>query len=192
MASLASSPSGRTVSDHSTPVSMQPSGPVPAAATVASGSGPHDEKPAALGIPQSADEAMRAWNVVLGALEKRNMFSVFAPFQHARVMKWTPDALELGFPIDVHAMGEMAHDRVEDLKNLIRELGPDQKAVRVTVKLLDDGESKAAGARSVLETTQDKSRAERTKREAEAREHPITKHVLQTFGASIKEIKTDV
>ena len=39
---------------------------------------------------------------------------------------------------------------------------------------------------------QDKSRAEKTKREAEAREHPITKHVLQTFGASIKEIKTDV
>jgi len=29
-------------------------------------------------------------------------------------------------------------------------------------------------------------------REAEAREHPITKHVLQTFGAQIKEIKTDV
>ena len=34
--------------------------------------------------------------------------------------------------------------------------------------------------------------AERSKRETEAREHPITKHVLQTFGASIKEIKTDV
>ena len=28
--------------------------------------------------------------------------------------------------------------------------------------------------------------------ESEAREHPITKHVLQTFGAQIKEIKTDV
>ena len=36
------------------------------------------------------------------------------------------------------------------------------------------------------------SHAERTKRETEAREHPITKHVLQTFGAQIKEIKTDV
>ena len=44
----------------------------------------------------------------------------------------------------------------------------------------------------MLETTQDRSRVERTKREAEAREHPITKHVLQTFGAQIKEIKTDV
>ena len=184
--------SGRTPpSDHSAPVSMQPSGPVPAVGAVASGSGPHDEK-VPLRIPQNADEALRAWNVVLGALEKRNMFSVFAPFQHARVLKWTTDALELGFPIDVHAMGEMAHDRVEDLKTLLRELGPEQKSVRVSVKLLDDGESKAAGARSILETTQDKSRAEKTKRETEAREHPITKHVLQTFGASIKEIKTDV
>jgi hypothetical protein len=64
--------------------------------------------------------------------------------------------------------------------------------VRVSVRLLDDGESRAAGARSILETTQDKSRAEKTKREAEAREHPITKHVLATFGAAIKEIKTDV
>jgi hypothetical protein len=171
---------------------MQPSGPVPAVSTVASGSGPHDEKPAPLRIPQNADEALRAWNDVLGALEKRNMFSVFAPFQHARVLKWTTDALELGFPIDVHAMGEMAHDRIEDLKTLLRELGPEQKSVRVAVRLLDDGESKAAGARSILETTQDKSRAERNKRETEAREHPITKHVLQTFGASIKEIKTDV
>lgn len=171
---------------------MQPSGPVPAAAHVAAGSGPHDEKPSALRIPQNADEAMRAWNDVLGVLEKRNMFSVFAPFQHGRVMKWTPEALELGFPVDVHAMGEMAHDRVEELKKLVHELGPEQKSVRVSVRLLDDNESKAAGARSVLETTQDRSRAERNKREAEAREHPITKHVLQTFGGSIKEIKTDV
>ena len=188
----ASSSSGRTPpSDHSAPVSMQPSGPVPAVATVATGSGPHDEK-IPLRIPQNADEVLRAWNEVLGALEKRNMFSVFAPFQHARVLKWTSDALDLGFPIDVHAMGEMAHDRVEELKMLLRELGPDQKSVRVSVRLLDDGESRAAGARSILETTQDKSRAEKTKREAEAREHPITKHVLATFGAAIKEIKTDV
>ncbi len=186
------SASGRTPpSDHSAPVSMQPSGPVPAVGAVASGSGPHDEK-APLRIPQNAEEALRAWNRVLDTLEKRNMFSVFAPFQHARVLKWTTDALDLGFPIDVHTMGEMAHDRTEELKTLLRELGSDQKSVRVTVKLLDDGESKAAGARSILETTQDKSRAEKTKREAEAREHPITKHVLQTFGASIKEIKTDV
>ncbi|MBA3461015.1 MAG: DNA polymerase III subunit gamma/tau [Deltaproteobacteria bacterium] len=190
----APAPSGRALpSDHSAPVSMQPSGPVPAASNVASGSGPHDEKPL-LRLPQNADEAMKAWNVVLGALEARNQFSLFAPFQHARVLKWTADLLDLGFPIDVHAMGEMGAERekIDELRKLIVELGPELKSIKVNVRLLDEGESKSSGARSVLETTQDRSRAERSKRESEAREHPITKHVLQTFGAAIKEIKTDV
>jgi hypothetical protein len=71
-------------------------------------------------------------------------------------------------------------------------MGPAQKAIRVVVRLLDERESASAGARSVLETSREKSTAEKTKREAEAREHPITKHVIQTFGGQIKEIKTDV
>jgi len=58
--------------------------------------------------------------------------------------------------------------------------------------MLDANESAQGGPRSVLEDTRAKSSAERQKREAEAREHPITKHVLQTFGVQIKEIKTDV
>jgi hypothetical protein len=89
-------------------------------------------------------------------------------------------------------MGEMAREAADDLRAIVRGLGPAQKNVRVAVKLLDATESNTAGARSVLETTQERSSAERNKREAEAREHPITKHVLRTFGAQIKEIKTDV
>jgi len=58
--------------------------------------------------------------------------------------------------------------------------------------MLDKAESTGTQARSIIESTREKSYAERSKREKEAREHPITKHVLQTFGASIKEIKTDV
>ena len=191
-----SSGNGRLPSDHSAPVSMQPSGPVPVVETVASGSGPHDETaaPPTISVPASAAEALRAWNDVLGQLEARKKFSLLGPFQHARVLAWTVDALELGFPVDVHSMGEMAADKdnLTELKNVLRELGPDLKSLKVTVKLLDERESSSAGARSVLETTRDRSRAERSKREAEAREHPITKHVLQTFGAQIKEIKTDV
>jgi len=98
----------------------------------------------------------------------------------------------LGFPVDVHSMGEMAKDNIEELRAILRTLGPAQKTVRVAVRLLDASESSTAGARSVLETTRERTSAERTKREAEARAHPITKHVLQTFGAQIKEIKTDV
>jgi len=193
----------RLPSDHSAPVSMQPSGPVPAASTVASGSGPHDDAakaaPAApparvIAMPQNAAEALAGWNVVLDELESRKKFSLSGPFAHARVLKWMPDAIELGFPIDVHAMGEMAADadKLLEMRNILRELGPDQKNIKLSVRLLDERESASAGARSTLETSRDKSSAERTKREAEAREHPITKHVLQTFGAQIKEIKTDV
>lgn len=195
-------------SEPSTPISMQPSGPVPAAHAVAAGSGPHDEPRgvapvpvppvaparAELALPANATEALRAWNDVLGELEARKSFSLLGPFQHARVLKWTAELLELGFPVDVHSMGEMAadKDKLEEFRLILRELGPAQKAVRITVRLLDERESAAAGARSILETTRESSTQERSKREAEARAHPITKHVLQTFGAQIKEIKTDV
>jgi DNA polymerase-3 subunit gamma/tau len=177
-------------STKSAPVSMQPSGPVPSAESTASGSGPHADLP----IPRDASEALRVWDRVLRELQDRKKFSLAGPLEHARVVGWTGDLLELGFPVDVHAMGEMAAepDKLTELRTLVREMGPAQKGIRVVVRLLDERESAAVGARSVLETSKANSTAERTKREAEAREHPITKHVLQTFGAQIKEIKTDV
>ncbi|MGE3548257.1 MAG: DNA polymerase III subunit gamma/tau, partial [Kofleriaceae bacterium] len=170
-------------------VPIQPSCPVPAASELASGSGPTK-----LVVPTTPDEALRAWGQVLSELENRRKFSLLGPFQHARVLIWTTEQIDLGFPVDVHSMGEMAGDKqnLEDLRAVIRELAPDLKSVKVSVKLLDETESKSASARSVIETSRDRSTAERTKREAEAREHPITKHVLHTFGAQIKEIKTDV
>ena len=79
----------------SAPVSMQPSGPVPAVEATASGSGPHAD----LAIPQNAIEASRAWDRVLDALEERKRFSLAGPLRLARVMAWTPDHLELGFPV---------------------------------------------------------------------------------------------
>jgi hypothetical protein len=178
----------------SAPVSMQPSGPVPKPDSVASGSGPHDADPAPvrLAIPESPAEALRAWNDVLSELEALRKFSLLGPFQHARVLSWTPELLELGFPVDVHSMGEMARDNTDELRAIVRSLGPAQSSIRIAIRLLDAGESSTAGARSVLEATQERTSAERSKREAEAREHPITKHVLRTFGAQIKEIKTDV
>jgi len=206
-------PAAPVASATSGPVSMQPSGPVPRPETTAAGSGPYDHiapsapgaaatpvaaaapvAPAAprLAIPANPADALRAWNAVLEELEALRKFSLLGPFQHARVLTWTADLLELGFPVDVHSMGEMAKDNVEELRAILRTLGPAQNHVRVAVRLLDASESSTAGARSILETTRERTSAERTKREAEARAHPITKHVLQTFGAHIKEIKTDV
>jgi hypothetical protein len=147
-----------------------------------------------LAIPTNATEALHAWSAVLSELEARRRFSLLGPFQHARVMGWTAEQIELGFPVDVHSMGEMAaeKDNLDELRSILRELAPELKSVKLAVRLLDQNESGAVTARSVLETSRDRSSAERTKRESEAREHPVTKHVLQTFGAQIKEIKTDV
>jgi hypothetical protein len=173
---------------------MQPSGPVPRPETVASGSGPHEPSEVAprFAIPVSDDAALRMWNEVLDEVESQRKRSLAELYRHARVLKWTPDLLELGFPVDAHSLGDMAKDQVDELRTIVRGLSPAFKAIKISVRLLDPGESKTTGARSVLETTRERTTAERQKREAEAREHPITKHVLQTFGAQIKEIKTDV
>ena len=176
-------------------ISMQPSGPVPKPAAVASGSGPHvDAAPAAkrIAIPANATEALRAWDEVLSELDAQRKVSLSALFHHARVMSWTAESLVLGFPLAEHSMGDMAKDRLDELTLLLRTLGPELVTIKVAIRLLDASESQTAGARSLLETTRERTSAERTKREAEARAHPIMKHVLQTFGAQIKEIKTDV
>jgi DNA polymerase III subunit gamma/tau len=194
--------------------SLQPSEPVPQPPPVASGSGPHDDRPAVapaapaptpaaparplpaptMGVPSTPEDAMSAWNAVLAQLEAQRKVSLFGLFQHARVLRWTKDALELGYPVDVHPMGEMAseRDKLDDLRTLLRELVPEMKSVKIAVRLLDAAESQQTAARSVLETSRERGAAERGRRESEAREHPITKHVLQAFGAQIKEIKTDV
>jgi hypothetical protein len=65
--------------------------------------------------------------------------------------------------------------------------------VDFSVRLL--GESELAGqkaAKSIVEAADERRRTEKTARESEARSHPLTRFVLDTFGASIKEIKTDV
>ena len=173
---------------------MQPSGPVPRPETVASGSGPHapSEPAPRFAVPVDSGEALRMWNDVLDDLEAQRKVSLAALYHHARVLRWTAELLELGFPEEAHSMGEMARDSADELRAIVRGLSPDFKAIKLSIRLLDSGESKTVVARSVLETTRERSSAERQKREAEAREHPITKHVLQTFGAQIKEIKTDV
>jgi hypothetical protein len=164
---------------------------VPRPDTVASGSGPHAE-PRSIAIPASPADALRAWNDVLSEIEGQRKPSLAALYRHARVMTWTGELLDLGFPVEDRDTGDMAKDRADELCAIVKGLGPAFKNTKVTVRLLDASESSTAGVRSVLETTRERTSAERNKREAEAREHPITKHVLQTFGAQIKEIKTDV
>ena len=204
----------QTAVDKSGPISMQPSGPVPAIEKAATGSGPQPTPPPSapapalaatlpgvgpaspkqtLAIPSNPAEALQAWAKVIDYLEVQRKISLRGYCEFARVLSWTPQQLELGFASDGQSRwaGEnlVEKQNVDELKSVLAELG---QQVKVEVRLLDDAQSAAMPARSIVESTQAASRAERSKRESEAREHPITKHVLQTFGASIKEIKTDV
>ena len=128
---------------------------------------------------------------MLRALEsKRPMLA--GHYQHARVLAMTPDALEVGFPEEAHMSGELA--REPDAMNAMKAFLRDHfnRPVNLSIKLLSAAESAQAPARSLHEATREKAMEERRKRETEAREHPATKLVLETFGAQIKEIKTDV
>ena len=192
VASTQSAPAPAPItSTQSAPASMQPSGPVPKAENVASGSGPNDTP--TISIPTSPQEALSAWSKVIDYLETQRKISLRGYFEFARVLKWTASEVELGFAADDDSRwaGENAGEQanINELRAVLADLG---HKVKVTVRMLDQAESKGTQARSIIEATRETSSAERTKREQEAREHPITKHVLQTFGASIKEIKTDV
>ncbi len=157
-----------------------PSGPVPKLEKAATGSGPHT-------VPSSPAEILREWEHVLAKLEAVHPMLPGA-FEPARVLAWTKDVLELGYPSQYEAIKDRAESKLDDLRGVLA--NEFAQKPKIMVKLIEDSES--TNARSVLEATREKSNAERSKREAEAREHPITKHVLQTFGGQIKEIKTDV
>jgi hypothetical protein len=169
---------------------LAPSGPVPAATKVASGSGPHDDG-AKLPIPTNPAEILSAWSRVLNRLEAKHLTTV-GTYEPARVMAWTQHAMELGYPPQFEMLAEVAEDK--DKLDILRKVVQDMfdHAPKITVRKLAESEIDAMPARSVLESSRERTSAERARRESEAREHPITKHVLQTFGAHIKEIKTDV
>lgn len=95
-------------------------------------------------LVSSPEDAESAWSLVLEELEERRRFSLLGPFQHARVMKWNADEIELGFPVDVHSMGELANDKdnIRDLLAIVREMsagtpGNELCRVQIRIKFLD-------------------------------------------------------
>lgn len=116
---------------------------------------------------------------------------MFGNYQHARVLAFSDAAVELGFAPD-YTLGEMARapEQVEVVRGVVRELSG--KPTTVTVRVLSETEASTLPARSTVEETRARQDDERRTREAEAREHPMTRLVLETFGGAIKEIKTDV
>ncbi|MGH7858497.1 MAG: hypothetical protein ACREQY_14325, partial [Candidatus Binatia bacterium] len=110
-------------------------------------------------------------------------------YEHGRVLEWTGEILEVGFATQAQMFGEIAKEKLEEMKSFLKD--QTGKPVDVRIKFLDEAESSTVG-KSVVEASREKQVEEKKRRESEAREHPVTKLVLDTFGASIKEIKTDV
>jgi hypothetical protein len=81
-------------------------------------------------------------------------------------------------------------EQVEAVRVAVSELVG--RPVAVTVRLLSAAESATTTTRSTVDEAKAKAHEERQRREREARDHPMTRLVLETFGAQIKEIKTDV
>lgn len=124
---------------------------------------------------------MAEWTALLGKIETRS--KMMAGIYHtARLISWGDKAIELGIP------GGMAADaeNLKELKKIIGELVGAPLDVKVKTEA-----AAASEGRSLLEVEAEKREAERKKNEDEARAHPITEKVIETFGASIKEIKFD-
>jgi DNA polymerase-3 subunit gamma/tau len=158
----------------------------------AEGSGPvrAAPPPGAPGQPVPAD-ALREWESIIAALEEARRLSLVALYQHARLLSWTDRGLELGFP-EGELNSEVAVDR-DNIAGLAAFLSQRYgRAIAVTGKLLSGEEARQQNARSLVELSNERARAERSQRETEARQHPLTRKVLDTFGARIKEIVTDV
>jgi len=119
----------------------------------------------------------RGVELVLEELETLKRFSLSGPSHTRGCMKWTVDQIELGFPVEVHAMGEMAGDtdKLAKLRAIVRELGPELKNIKLAVRLLDERESASAGGGRCSRRRAIRSSAERTKPRPRPAENPITK-----------------
>ena len=135
---------------------------------------------------------MRAWGDVMAALEEARELSLLSWYEHAVILRWDQRGVEIGFPA-----GAIVADLAIDPKNVAalsvflqaQVGGP----VALSARVLTESDRRVAeSARSIVEAEADRRRQESVRRTAEAREHPVTKMVLDTFGASIEEIKTDV
>lgn len=137
-------------------------------------------------------DSLAAWERVIRALEERRELTLMSLYQQARILRWDESGVHLGFPSGT-ATAELATDAdsVASMRTFLAEhLGA---PVELHVSTLEESElASREGAKSIVQAHEERQRDERDRRENEARQHPATRAVLDTFGASIKEIKTDV
>ena len=123
------------------------------------------------------------------ALDEAREISLITVYQSAKVLDWTDDEVVVGFAKDgLTAELACSREKLGEMQAFLNEHV--KKDFKLRIELLT--KEQEANAQSVLEMEQENLDKERTIRLNEAKEHPMTKSLLETFDAQIKEIKVDV
>lgn len=132
------------------------------------------------------------WERVITALEEGGKWNLLRIYQEAKLRSWKDDEIRACFSKDsFQADSAVKEENVAEMKEILA--AKYRKPIKFTVELLSAAEVESQPAmKSVVEHDAEQRSNERATREEEARSHPLTKVVMETFGASIKEIKTDV
>ncbi len=175
------------------PPPPQPSVPTPAIMPPS----PDDDPIVAVSPPKAPIETgqndmLAAWERIIVALENDRKLALAGLYQNAKVLSLTDERIEVGFPEGLMSAEVAAEaDKVAQMTAFLSEQRG--REVGFSVRLLSGAEiERSPNAKSIVEAAHETKQAEKGRRETEARAHPITKTVLDTFGAQIKEIKTDV
>lgn len=109
-------------------------------------------------------------------------------YQTAKVLSWSGGSVRVAFPAGALTTEiAMEKDKVKRMQAFLIEHTGEQLQFHVSVLTEAEDES----AVSVLEDAKQREADDRVARVEEAKNHPMTKLVLRTFGAVIKEIKID-
>ena len=196
------SPDTRARAPASPSASVAPTSVAPAAAhspgnvVAPAPSTPHavpTEPRLAAGSSPSPPSPLAEWERVISALgDKTQRLPLVRIYENAKVLQQNADSIEVGFEKD-SLDAEVATDpvKIQAMEEFLAEFF--KRKVSFSVQVLAAKELAAKpSARSILELNRSRAETQRKDRESEVRDHPITQAVLTTFGASIKEIKTDV
>ena len=114
------------------------------------------------------------------ALETANEYGLMTVYQTAKVLGWDDKSIRVGFPAG-GLTSEIAVDKekVARMRAFIAEhVG---KALEFNVAILSPEQE--AQATSIVEDAKQRAGEEHDRRLEEAKEHPLTKKVMRTFGA---------
>ncbi len=162
----------------SAPAAIEPQTPAPS----------EPPPPAAPTAPPLATHALRSWESVMNGLDAAKEYGLMTVYQTAKVLQWKDGLVSVGFP-EGALTTEIAleKEKVKRMQVFLNEHTGESLQFKVSI-LTGDEEVEAV---SVLEDAKKREAEDRVARLEEAKNHPMTKLVLRTFGAVIKEIKID-